>query len=131
MTGRHGVPTAQTSVPETASFQETTPNASAQTDKHPKTAFDRSSSMHGQLSGSLLTNLLLLVLTGTQIFSLLHRPTYEYQTVSPSDYTFEGTMNALGAKGWKTESCRRASSGGTYSSSFSYECIVSRPKLGW
>ncbi|KEF33375.1 hypothetical protein RDMS_12755 [Deinococcus sp. RL] len=76
----------------------------------------------------MATNVILLVLLA---FQLTHRPKYEYMTTAPSDYTFNEEMNRLGAKGWKTESCRRATSGSGYSTIASYECIMSRPKLGW
>ena len=75
----------------------------------------------------VLSSLLALLLA----FQLTHRPKYEYMTAAPSDYTWTEEMNALGAEVWKADSCRRASDGADYSPTFNYECIMSRPKLGW
>lgn len=121
MTGRHSGPAAQGSAPPSEALPTAVPSSLAQRGNR------------GPLAASLLTrpllvtNALLLVLLAFQMF---HRTRYEYTTVSPSDYTFDQEMNKLGAGGWKTESCRRASSGSN-TDSFSYECIMSRPKLGW
>lgn len=128
MTGRHNVPTAQTpSETRTvvAAAHQDAPDTSPAV--HPATLPD--SSFFKYLPRTLMaTNLILLLLLAFQMF---HRPKYEYMTASPGDYGFSEEMNKLGAQGWKTESCRRASDGADYSPTFSYECVMSRPKLGW
>lgn len=124
MTGRHIPPTAQT--PQSPAPTVSPAGSEQATPQPPRVSRDQSALRH--LPRTLLaTNALLLLLLAFQ----LHRPTYEYMTTSPDDVTFSEEMNALGNKGWKTESCRRASDGAEYSPSFSYECIMSRPKLGW
>ncbi|MCP2014384.1 hypothetical protein L1280_001521 [Deinococcus sp. HSC-46F16] len=128
MTGRHTVPTAQMpneAAPIAPGTQQTTPAAppARQESTRPDTGFLK------YLPRTLMaTNVILLVLLA---FQLTHRPKYEYMTTAPSDYTFNEEMNKLGAWGWKTESCRRATSGGNFTTTASYECIMSRPKLGW
>lgn len=130
MTGRHTVPTGQ--VPTSA-----TPPAHAPTERESgapaTTPTSRSPSGRDEFRTWLprvlmLTNIILLALLA---FQLTHRPKYEYMTVAPSDITFKAEMDNYGAAGWKTESCRRASDGSDYSPTMSYECIMSRPKLGW
>lgn len=125
MTGRHIPPTAQT--PQ-ATPPAISPAGGEQAQAQPpRVSRDQSALRH--LPRTLLaTNALLLLLLA---FQLSHRPKYEYMTTSPSDYTFNEKMSALGAQGWKTESCRRASDGAEYSPTFKYECIMSRPKMGW
>lgn len=120
MTGRHVPPTAQIPGLTTEPSTESTP-------AQPARQRDRRAELFEYLPRVLMaTNAILLLLLA---FQLLHRPKYEYMTTSPSDYSFEEVMNTLGGKGWKTESCRRATSSSGYSAS--YECIMSRPKLGW
>ncbi len=75
-----------------------------------------------------VTNALLAVLVVLGAGSLFHRTTFEYMTVSPSDGTFDQQMSAYGAKGWKTETCRRATSSLDLTS---YECIMSRAKASF
>ncbi|MBI0445348.1 hypothetical protein [Deinococcus sp. DB0503] len=130
MTGRHTVPTAQ--MPSTPTPPETNdmlsltlPTSTGQVGPEPKKK-DTVALLNG-----LATGLLAVMVGGLLFFQLTHRPTYEYMTVSPSDYNFDEEMNGLGAQGWKTESCRRATSGSGYATTASYECIMSRPKLGW
>jgi len=53
---------------------------------------------------------------------------YEYQVVSPSDYVFDEKMNEYGQQGWKATDCRRATSGSSYLTTASYECIMIRKK---
>lgn len=128
MTGRHSVPTAQVPGDNAAgplphaesSLPSSRPSGPPVHQSHPSSPF---------FSRTLLvTNVLLLLLLAAQV---LHRPKYEYMTASPSDLSFSEEMNRLGAQGWHTQSCRRASDGAEYSPKFSYECIMSRPKLGW
>lgn len=121
MTGRHVPPTAQIPGLTTEPSTESTPAQQPQ-------QRDRRAELFEYLPRTLMvTNAILLVLLA---FQVLHRPKYEYMTASPGDLTFTEEMNAMGRKGWKTESCRRASDS-SYSSDYSYECIMSRPKLGW
>ncbi|WP_162865819.1 hypothetical protein [Deinococcus wulumuqiensis] len=131
MTGRHTVPTAQ--MPSTPTGR----TSGAVPDHHEPASTTRPQSTQKQgrngvaLLNGLATGLLAVMIGGLLVFQLTHRPTYEYMTTSPSDYVFEEEMNRLGAQGWKTESCRRATSGSGYGTTASYECIMSRPKLGW
>ena len=76
----------------------------------------------------LLLALISLLLLLSLLFQLTHRPKYEYLVSSPDDLKFTEEISTLGAQGWKIDICRRAtnSAGGA-----SYECILSRPKLGW
>lgn len=76
----------------------------------------------------LLLGLISLLLLLNLLFQLTHRPRYEYRVVAPDDLNFTEDIGALGAQGWKLDICRRATdeAGGA-----SYECILSRPKLGW
>ena len=76
----------------------------------------------------LLLGLISLLLLLSLLFQLTHRPRYEYLVSSPDDLKFTEELSTLGAQGWKIDTCRRAtnSAGGA-----SYECILSRPKLGW
>ena len=76
----------------------------------------------------LLLGLISLLLLLSLLFQLTHRPRYEYLVSSPDDLKFTEEISLLGAQGWKIDTCRRAtnSAGGA-----SYECILSRPKLGW
>jgi hypothetical protein len=55
-------------------------------------------------------------------------PQWEYVVVSIPDYSFDRKMNDYGTAGWELVFARRASDGGTYSSTFSYEMILKRPK---
>lgn len=114
MTGRDSIPIPPkpTPTPSPAPIQKTSQNLA-----------NRNFSLG---NGLWLTNLLLAALF---LLQLTHHPKYEYQTVSPSDLTFTDEMNRLGAEGWKTESCRRASERAT--DIFGYECIMSRQKSGW
>ena len=76
----------------------------------------------------LLLGLVSMLLLLTLLFQLTHRPRYEYLVASPDDLKFTEEIGALGAQGWKIDTCRRATdnAGGA-----SYECILSRPRLGW
>ena len=76
----------------------------------------------------LLLGLISVLLLLTLLFQLTHRPRYEYLVASPDDFKFTEEIGALGAQGWKIDTCRRATdnAGGA-----SYECILSRPRLGW
>ncbi len=132
MTGRHTVPTAQTppvqsqgEAPLTVDQPHKAPLSAAH-HRSSKREIDRIALLNGLAIGLLAT-----MIGGHLLFQLTHQPKYEYQTVSPNDYAFDREMNALGAAGWKTESCRRATSGEGYAATASYECIMSRPKLGW
>jgi hypothetical protein len=51
---------------------------------------------------------------------------YEYQVFSPSDETFDSSMNTQGDSGWQATNCRRASNRTTDEAS--YECIMIRKK---
>lgn len=128
MTGRHTVPTAQ--MPNEATpVLPAVPQDTLEGPSPPHRPTLPDTSFLKYLPRTLMaTNAILLVLLAFQMF---HRPRYEYMTSSPGDYTFSEQMNKLGAQGWKTESCRRASDGADYSPTFSYECVMSRPKLGW
>lgn len=82
-----------------------------------------------------LTQLLLIVVSAlllSILFQLSHPPRYQDMTTSPNNLKFDEELNALGASGWKTGSCRRATCRSEYGGTdASYECIMSRPKLGW
>lgn len=131
MTGRHNVPTAQMPTTPARKGPEAVPvDLSLDNPTQPQLSGKRGRDSVALLNG-LATGLLAVMVGGLLFFQLTHRPTYEYMTTSPSDYVFEEEMNSLGAQGWKTESCRRATSGEGYATTASYECIMSRPKLGW
>ena len=76
----------------------------------------------------LLLGLISLLLLLSLLFQLTHRPKYEYLVSSPDDLKFTEEISTLGAQGWKIDTCRRAT---TSAGGASYECILSRPKLGW
>ncbi|MVN85306.1 hypothetical protein GO986_00785 [Deinococcus sp. HMF7620] len=126
MTGRHTVPTAQMPTEGTAPIPTIEPEVSATA----RQAALPDASFFKFLPRVLMaTNAILLLLLAFQLF---HRPKYEYMTASPDDLKFEEEMNAMGAQGWKADSCRRASSENDFGATdFSYECVMSRPKLGW
>ncbi|PTA67328.1 hypothetical protein [Deinococcus arcticus] len=129
MTGRHTVPTGQVPTSATPSPQAQPEREAGARTTQPKQAASGQEDFRIWLPRVLmLTNIILL---GLLAFQLTHRPKYEYMTVGPSDITFKAEMDNYGAAGWKTESCRRASDGSDYSPTMSYECIMSRPKLGW
>lgn len=99
-------------------------------------AVPRGTALASKASRLDLTQWLLIAVSALLLLSLLfqlsHRPHYEYMTTSPDDVKFDEEMNALGADGWKTESCRRTTSRSEYGGTdASYECVMSRPKLGW
>jgi hypothetical protein len=73
------------------------------------------------------TELILLAIFLGLIFSKLTKPSYEYQIISPSDLSFEESMNKYGSQGWRTVECRRAKD--SISDNFSYECIMIREKI--
>lgn len=79
----------------------------------------------------MVTNVLLTLLVLLAGALLVQRTSYDYMTVSPSDGTFDTEMSNYGAKGWKTESCRRASDGSDYWPTYNYEYIMSRAKLSF
>ncbi len=51
---------------------------------------------------------------------------WEYQLVSPSDFSLTDELDRLGKEGWEVVSARRASDGSSDSPSFSYELILKR-----
>lgn len=131
MTGRHAVPTAQVpaATPAAVPAPDHGPEMPAPAPQPGTRQTARGPSSPVSLFNGVVLGLLTVSVVGLLMFELTHRPTYEYMTASPSDYSFDESMNKLGAQGWKTESCRRATSSSGYSAS--YECIMSRPKLGW
>lgn len=118
MTGRPTAPIAQTPTPATPQLSSPV--------THPDPYTPRV-----WMSTNLILLVMLALLFVMFMFQLSHRPTYEYMTASPSDTSFDESMSELGSQGWKTESCRRATSGSGYFTTAKYECIMSRPKLGW
>lgn len=69
--------------------------------------------------------ILIAILIGL-IFNQFSKPSYEYTIASPSDYTFEESMDDYGSKGWEAVNCRRASDSDT--DAMMYECIMVREK---
>lgn len=75
----------------------------------------------------LLTMTCLSSLFQTFMIYKSNKPTaYEYKVVSPSDISFEDSMNNDGELGWQIVSCRRASDRVT--EDVNYECIMIRKK---
>lgn len=77
-----------------------------------------------------VSNYLLVGILAVMLYSLARKPSYEYEIVSPSALSFNESMNSYGQQGWKTVTCRRASSSSVSSESptMSYECIMLREK---
>ncbi|EAW35162.1 hypothetical protein [Lyngbya sp. PCC 8106] len=71
---------------------------------------------------------LFVIVTAILAFGILKPTSYEYQIASPSDSTFEESMNEYGGEGWQTISCRRAIDSITERAG--YECILIR-KTSW
>ncbi len=69
--------------------------------------------------------ILLAIFVGL-IFGYFSKPSYEYTIASPSDYTFEESMDDYGSQGWEAVNCRRAKDSDT--DSMMYECIMVREK---
>ena len=69
---------------------------------------------------------LFLIVTSLLAFGILKPTSYEYQIASPSDYSFEESMNEYGEQGWQAVSCRRAID--SITDEASYECILTRKK---
>ena len=69
--------------------------------------------------------ILLAIFVGL-VFSQCSKPSYEYTIASPSDYTFEESMDDYGSQGWEAVNCRRASDSDT--DAMMYECIMVREK---
>jgi hypothetical protein len=65
--------------------------------------------------------ILIAILIGL-VVSQCSKPRYEYATVSPSDLSFEESMDKYGSEGWKAVSCRRAKDSTT--DEMNYECIM-------
>jgi hypothetical protein len=75
----------------------------------------------------LVLNILASLLQSLIIKTEINKPiTYEYQIVSPLDFTFESSMNSEGESGWQATDCRRARDSVT--DKMSYECIMIRKK---
>ena len=51
---------------------------------------------------------LFMIVTTLLAFGILKPTSYEYLIASPSDYSFEESMNGYGEQGWQAVSCRRA-----------------------
>ena len=60
-----------------------------------------------------------------QLFGLVPRQRWEYLIVSPSDTSFETTMDKYGEAGWELVSARRATDS---AGSSCYEVILKRPR---
>ncbi len=89
MTGRHEVPTAQVPPPKPPATLNA-PQAQPAARSQPRDTDELRVWLPRVL---MLTNLLLLLLLASQLF---RTPKYAYQTVSPSDSSFEEEMNKLG-----------------------------------
>lgn len=75
----------------------------------------------------LVLNILASLLQSLIIKAEINKPiAYEYQVFSPSDATFESSMNTQGDSGWQVTNCRRASD--RITDEMSYECIMIRKK---
>lgn len=79
-------------------------------------------------------SLLLMILIGLVAYELFGRPTptvkpvlLEYNVDTIPDLEWETKGKELGDAGWDIITCRRASDG---EKTYSYECIMKRPKLG-
>jgi DNA-binding helix-hairpin-helix protein with protein kinase domain len=73
----------------------------------------------GEYSSAILIAILISLVIGQ-----ISKPKYEYKIVSPSDISFEESMDKYGSEGWKATSCRRAQDSST--ETMSYECMMIR-----
>jgi DNA-directed RNA polymerase subunit M/transcription elongation factor TFIIS len=91
--------------------------------KSDKLSYAKETSPKLQKFGEYSSAILVAILIGL-IVSQVSKPRYEYKVISPSDLSFEESMDRYGSEGWKAVSCRRAQDSVT--DSMSYECIMLR-----